>query len=118
MALLIFYPFRCLNDLTIEGSYWEKFYQELERHLEQKITKFSQQGCRVLQNINDRMTLQKQLKRANDPIYMTTKNKKHPSMTITKTKNVKKIIMNQTSLKWDWIQGEILQSNYSNYKYF
>ncbi len=26
--------------------------------------------------------------------------------------------MNQTSLKWDWIQGEILQSNYSNYKYF
>ena len=26
--------------------------------------------------------------------------------------------MNQTSLKWDWIQGEILQSNYSNYEYF
>jgi hypothetical protein len=28
------------------------------------------------------------------------------------------MIMNQTSLKWDWIQGEILQSNYSNYKNF
>ena len=39
-------------------------------------------------------------------------------MTTNKTKNVKKIIMNQTSLKWDWIQGEILQSNYSNYEYF
>ncbi len=26
--------------------------------------------------------------------------------------------MNQTSSKWDWTQGEILQSNYSNYKYF
>jgi hypothetical protein len=76
MALLMFYPFRCLNDVTIEGSYWEKFYQELQRHLEQKITKFSQQGFRVLQNINDRMTLQKQLKRANDPIYVTTKNRK------------------------------------------
>jgi hypothetical protein len=62
-----------LNDLTIEGSYWEKFYQELQRHLEQKITKFSQQGFRVLQNRNDRMTPQKQLKCANDPIYMTTK---------------------------------------------
>jgi hypothetical protein len=70
------YPFRCLNDLTIEGSYWEKFYQELQRHLEQKITKFSQQGFRVLQNINDSMTLQKQLKHAIDPIHMTTKNKK------------------------------------------
>ncbi len=54
----------------------KKIYQELQRHLEQKITKFSQQGFRVLENINDRMTLQKQLKRANDPIYMTTKNKK------------------------------------------
>ena len=76
MALLMFYLFRCLNDLTIEGSYWEKISQELQRHLDQKITKFSQQGFRVLQNINYRMTLQKQLKCANDPIYMTTKNKK------------------------------------------
>jgi hypothetical protein len=29
MALLMFYPFRSLNDLTIERSYWEKFSQEL-----------------------------------------------------------------------------------------
>jgi hypothetical protein len=65
-----------LNDLTIKGSYREKFSQELQRHLDQKITKFSQQGFKVLQNINDRMILQKQLKRAKDPIYMTTKNEK------------------------------------------
>ncbi len=39
-------------------------------------------------------------------------------MTTNKTKNVKKIMMNQTSSKWDWIKGEILQSNYSNYNYF
>ncbi len=76
MVLLMFYPVRCLNDLTFEGSYWEKFSQELQRHLDQKITKFLHQGFRVLQNINDRMTLQKQLKRANDPVYMTTKSKK------------------------------------------
>ncbi len=76
MALLMFYPFRCLNDLTIERSYWKRFYKELQRHLAQKITKFSQQGFTILQNINDRLTLQKQLKRANDPIYMTTKNEK------------------------------------------
>jgi hypothetical protein len=40
-----------------------------------------------LQNINDRMTLQKQLKCANDPIYMTTKNKK----TITDNNKNKKM---------------------------
>ena len=44
MALLMFYPFRSLNDLTIEGSYWEKFSQELQRYLECKITKFSKKG--------------------------------------------------------------------------
>ncbi len=57
MALLMFYLFRSLNDLTIEGSYWEKFYQELQRHLERKISKFSKKGFKILQNINDRMTL-------------------------------------------------------------
>jgi hypothetical protein len=73
MALLMFYLFRSLNDLTIKGSYWEKISPELQRHLEHKITKFSKKGFKILQNINDRMTLQKQLKHANDPIYMTTK---------------------------------------------
>ncbi len=76
MALLMFHPFRSLNDLTIEESYYEKFSQELQRHLERKITKFSKKGFRILQNIIYRMNLQKQLKRANDPIYMTTKNEK------------------------------------------
>jgi hypothetical protein len=46
MALLMFYPFRSLNDLTIEGSYWEKFSQELQRHLECKITNFSKRDLR------------------------------------------------------------------------
>ncbi len=89
IALLMFYLFRCLNDLTIERTYWEKFSQELQRHLDQKITKFSQQGFRVLQNINGRMTLQKHLKRANDPIYMTTKNEK-PINDNNKNKKYKK----------------------------
>jgi len=34
MALLMFYPFRSLAGLTIEGSYWKKMSQELQRHLE------------------------------------------------------------------------------------
>ncbi len=87
----MFYPFRSLNDLTIEGSYGEKFSQELQRHLECKITRFSKKGFKILQNINDRMTLQKQLKRANDPIYMTTKieklNGKNPKKDCQKDDN-------------------------------
>jgi hypothetical protein len=31
MALLMFYPFRCLNDLTIEGSYWEKILSRVTK---------------------------------------------------------------------------------------
>jgi hypothetical protein len=99
MALLMFYPFRSLNDLTIEGSYWEKISQELQRHLECKITKFSKKGFKILQNIYDRMTLQKQLKCVNDPIYMTTiseiPNGKNPR------KDCQKMIMIRTSSKWD-----------------
>ena len=33
-------------------------------------------GFDILQNLNDRMTLEKELKRAKDPIFLTTKNKK------------------------------------------
>jgi hypothetical protein len=72
----MFYPFRSLADLTIEGSYWKKNYQELQRHLEHKDTIFWHKGFDILKNINDRMTLEKELKWTKDPIFLTTKNKK------------------------------------------
>jgi hypothetical protein len=28
MALLIFYPYQKLNDLTVDGSYWKKIHKE------------------------------------------------------------------------------------------
>jgi hypothetical protein len=68
MALLMFYPFRSLAGLTIEGSYWEFFSQELQRYLEHKDTISWHKGFDILQNINDRMTLEKELKWAKDPI--------------------------------------------------
>jgi hypothetical protein len=40
MALLMFYPFQSLADLTIEGSYWKKNSQDLKRHLEHEETIF------------------------------------------------------------------------------
>jgi hypothetical protein len=43
--------------------------QELQRHLEHKDTEFWHKGFDVLQNINDRMTLEKELKWAKDPNF-------------------------------------------------
>jgi len=40
MALLMFYPFRQLNKLTCDGSYWKLFYRELHHHLKNETTKF------------------------------------------------------------------------------
>jgi hypothetical protein len=68
MALLMFYLFRSLADLSIEGSYWKKS-QELQRHLEHKDTIFWHKGFDIVQNMNDRMTLEKELKWAKDPIF-------------------------------------------------
>ena len=72
MALLMFYPFRQLNELTCAGSYWKKFYKELQHHLNKETTQFWKKGFNILQNIEDRSTLQKHLKRARDPIAMST----------------------------------------------
>ena len=62
MALLMFYPFRSLADLRIEGSYLKKITQQLQSHLEHEKTIFWHKGFDILQNINDRMTLEKELK--------------------------------------------------------
>ncbi len=71
----MFYPFRSLAGLTIEGSYWEFFSQELQRYLEHKDTISWHKGFDILQNINDRMTLEKELKWAKDPICWQPKTK-------------------------------------------
>ncbi len=77
MALIMFYPFRELSDLTcIGGSYWKKFNQELTSHHNKEDIKFWKKGFEILQNIQDRLTLQKHLKRPRDPIFMTTVNEK------------------------------------------
>jgi hypothetical protein len=69
MALLMFYPFQCLDDLNFNGSYWEKFTQELHCHLDSKSTKFWEKGFEILQNINGRLTFEEEIKHAKDPIF-------------------------------------------------
>ena len=76
MALLMFYSFVCLDDLNFNGSCWERFTEELHCHLDSKSTKFWEKGFEILQNINDRLTLEKEINRAKDPIFVTTVNEK------------------------------------------
>lgn len=78
MALLMFYPFRSLEELKPNGSYWETFNKEREAWIGQKTTnspittRFWPKGFEILQNIQDRQTLEKQVKRARDPITKLT----------------------------------------------
>ena len=73
MALMLFYHFRTLDDLKLNGSFWMLFQSELNLHLEGKPTTFWKKGFTILQNIQDRYTLEKKLHRAMDPITLNTK---------------------------------------------
>ena len=72
MALLMFYPFRTLKDLRSNGSYWTTFWNELSLHREGKECSFWPKGFEILQNIQDRLTVEKHMKRAKDPVLLTT----------------------------------------------
>lgn len=72
MALLMFYPFRTLGDLQLDGSYWKLFWRELCLHKEGKKYSFWTKGFEILQNIQDRFTVEKQMRRAKDPVLLTT----------------------------------------------
>jgi hypothetical protein len=74
MALLMFYHYRKLNDLTDDGRYWKNFHKELQCHLLMKYTNFLERVLKILQNIEDRATLQAHVKCARDPISIATIN--------------------------------------------
>ncbi len=71
----MFYPFRTLEELKLEGSYWKLFHRELDLYQKDETAKltFWERGFQILQNIQDRMTLEKKMKRANDPIAENTR---------------------------------------------
>jgi hypothetical protein len=73
MALMMFYPFRTLDDLKLNNCYWMLFRSQLTLHLDGKPTKFWKNGFTILQNIQDRYTLEKKLHRARDPITLNTR---------------------------------------------
>ena len=53
-------------------------------------TIFWKKGFEILQNIQDRDTLQKQMRHARDPICMVTVNKKPDKKKLSKSKRVNK----------------------------
>eukprot|EP00956_Cyclotella_meneghiniana_P030549 scaffold77192_cov37-Cyclotella_meneghiniana.AAC.3 len=71
-ALLMFYPFRTLNDLRLQSSYWKLFASELKRFRSGKSTKFWARGFTILQNMENRLSLEKDIKRARDEITRST----------------------------------------------
>ncbi len=83
----MFYPFRQLNDLKYDGSYWKLFHNELGRHNNNEETVFWKKGFEILQNIQDRSTLEKHVKRARDPISITTKNEQPSETNSIRTKS-------------------------------
>ena len=88
IALLMFYPFRQLNDLKYDGSYWKLFHNELKKHINNEETVFWKKGFEILQNIQDRSTLEKHVKRARDPISINTINEKPNETNGTQTKSL------------------------------
>ena len=72
MALLMFYPFRRIGDLKLRGSYWERFNKERVAHFRGDDTLFWPKGFEILQNMQDRFAMEKQMKRARDPTTKIT----------------------------------------------
>ncbi len=79
-ANMLFLPFRELEDLKDDGgSFWGKFKQAFNATEEERNDSISingstlwQYGKKILQNIQDRITIEK-LKRINDPLKQGTK---------------------------------------------
>ena len=79
VALMLFCPFRELDDLVSEsGSYWEKFREE------QNTDNFWPKGKEILQNIQTRKDAEK-LRRARDPVTVKTVGKSTESEEIDKS---------------------------------
>ena len=62
IALLMFYPFRQLNDLKCDESYWKIFHNDLEKHINKEDTIFWKKGFEILQNTQDKSTLERHVK--------------------------------------------------------
>lgn len=71
-ALLMFQPFRTLADLKLYGTYWNLFYQQLTLHRGRQPSLFFAYGFQILQNIEDRQSMDANSQRASDRVTTNT----------------------------------------------
>lgn len=67
-ALLMFYPFRCIEDIMLDGSHWKLFHSELQKFNNGLPTTFWSKGFDILQNIENRNHLQHNVKKREDKV--------------------------------------------------
>jgi hypothetical protein len=91
MALLMFYPYRTLKDLQIKKIYWNLFNKQRQLNIKKKQNKFWNQGFEILQNIEDRSNIQKNLKK-----YMEYARRKEAVMLVQQQNSISQIEWNQT----------------------
>lgn len=75
IALLMFYPYRKLEDIMINGSYWAVFKRELDLYRQEKETTMWRKGFSILQNIENRKMLQSHRNNLADEITDKTTNR-------------------------------------------
>jgi hypothetical protein len=75
LALMLFYPHREMKDLKTDDGHWALFYEQLQLKRQNKPTAFWTKGFDILQNMQDRRTLDKNVKKASDNIMNETENR-------------------------------------------
>lgn len=75
IALLMFYPFRTVEDIKLQGSHWKLFQRELESYNNGENTVMWKEGFEILQNIEDRKMMQQNVEKRKDEITRSTKNR-------------------------------------------
>lgn len=75
LALLMFYPLRKLEDIQIDGSYWNLFERELFLFKRHENTTMWKKGFEILQNIENRRLLHRDTPKQPDHITKFTVNK-------------------------------------------
>jgi len=101
MALMMFYPFRELDDLTTGGKYWPTFDRERKKYEKDEETAFWKTGFEILQNIDDReMMMQSDHRtRARDSVQQGTTNPNVDEK--QQSENDDKKMIPDISLFWD-----------------
>ena len=75
IALLMFYPFRTIEDIQLDGSHWKLFQRELDLYQNGRNTTMWAKGFEILHNIEDRKAMQQDVEKRKDEVTRESKNR-------------------------------------------